>query len=243
MTGKDDIIRIIYIINEIEYRLFEQHFEKKLCTQTRLKNFKLCPRPPPKIVILDLLTETSLGYEEMDADDAEHVRMWRNAVISNLNILNEVDRLLREACPTVEHVYFKDCPEGFNRPCLCIDIVENESEDVNIDTTLEKLSLYVTYFSVLNSNTLPDPMEQQEQMEAIKTMFRKGYVHVGDRVIQVKYISKQREDKLYEGEVGAFLNFEYCEERPEATEEYEIMQDLYLKGRFENEFTRYNNII
>lgn len=164
-------------------------------------------------------------------------------MISNLDILNEVSRLLTEACPAAGNVYLKTCPDEFSRPCLCIDVVEDESNDINIDTTLEKLSLYVTYFSSLNSNNLPDPTEQQEQMDVIKNVFRKGYVRVGDRAIQVKYAGKQREDRLNESEIGAFLNFEYCEERPKATEEHEIMQDLYFKGRFENEFTRYNNIV
>lgn len=143
---------------------------------------------------------------------------------SGMDILNAVNRLLVAACPSVKSVNLKPLPDNFERPCLYLGVVGDESEDVNIDTVLERLSLIVVYFAPQDGYGVPDPIDQRVTMECIGSVFRRGYIRVGDRALRVGYKERQ-----YDGEVGASLYFEYCDDRPEMAEEYEIMKDLYLK--------------
>lgn len=141
-------------------------------------------------------------------------------------VVNAIKNLLYLRYPEAGF-YIQNIPQGFERPSFYVGMVSGSSADLNNALTREKLSIRIAYFAPLNEHQMPEGENQLTVCQEVKDIFRRRFLQVEDRALEVSGLSMEiRENELY-----LVVDFEYLEERPqdENQENYELMQKIILK--------------
>lgn len=143
-------------------------------------------------------------------------------MIGSINILDEINRLLVQKYP--EHtVYIDLCPKNFDRPCFLIELVNIQQRPINAKTIQETDYFTITCFDITDDYSHSDTINLLMIQQGVLEIFRKGYISVDDRAIDVIASSGGRNfDQAY-----IDLQFEYFDDRSDAIDNTPLINKVY----------------
>lgn len=142
-------------------------------------------------------------------------------MIDFIKIQTEINKLLVKQYPEFT-VYINKTPDEFERPSFLIEYINNSSEQVSCNTISESVYYTVTYYGPVDDFYNTDRLDLQSVLVNILKLFRKGFLAVEDRAINVKASSGGMNDN----EIYMDLQFEYYEDR---LEDEENPDNTYVK--------------
>lgn len=145
-------------------------------------------------------------------------------MITEKDILTAINQLIAEKYPKVA-VYINLCPENFIRPSFYIQHVTTSSRDKSCKTVEQTVFYTITCFIETDSHYNVDAESLMERQTEILNLFRKGYIMIGDRAVKVKASSSG----FLDGEAYVELQFEYCDDRSDNTDDIELMRTILTK--------------
>lgn len=124
-------------------------------------------------------------------------------------IIDEINRLLIDKYPS-HTVYIDLCPVKFDRPAFLIELITIIQNSVNRRTVQETVYFTITCFDKTDDYAHSSTLDLIAVQQGIMGIFKKGYVRVDKRAIEVKASTGGRNfDRAY-----IDLQFEYFDSRP-----------------------------
>jgi hypothetical protein len=148
----------------------------------------------------------------------------KDTMITEKDILTAINQLLVEKYPGAA-VYINLCPENFIRPGFYIEHVSTSSRDKSCKTIEQTVYYTITCFIETDSHYNVDAENLMERQTEVLNLFRKGYVTVGGRAVKVKASNSG----FNNGEAYVELQFEYCDDRSDSTDDTELMRTISTK--------------
>ena len=145
-------------------------------------------------------------------------------MITEKDILTVINQLLVEKYPQVA-VYVSRCPINFIRPSFFIEHVSTNSKDNNCKTVVQTVYFTITCFMETDSHYNVDAESLMERQTEVLSIFRNGYITIVDRAVKVQASSSGFAD----GEAYVELQFEYCDDRSDETEDTTLINTVTTK--------------
>ncbi len=136
-------------------------------------------------------------------------------------IADAINEMLAEKYPKIT-VYINSCPKEFSRPSFCVKTVKAMERPANRNAVKIRARFNVTYFAAADQNGNINFGQLVEIQAGIMSIFRKGYVKVGDRKITV--MTKKRDIDADSSCVD--LRFDYFDERSDVEDNVPFMGEV-----------------
>jgi len=142
------------------------------------------------------------------------------------DIIEEIKRLMAIKYPTAQ-AYVNICPLSYTRPAYLIRCPEFDLTDVNRSTVKISANLTIAYLTDADVSNLSSTALLSNVQETILSIFRDGYITIGNRKIKVK---SSAGDIDY-NEANIDLQFEYFDDRSDAVESTPMMSSIITKTK------------
>lgn len=114
------------------------------------------------------------------------------------DIMNAIQELAAKEISELKRIYTNLVPKEFKRPCLLIEPVTTSNRDAN--KALIKTTPYftLTVYDTTDDYSHSDTGALLDLQEKVLSLFRAGYIRVGDRALHVEASTGGREwDKAF----------------------------------------------
>lgn len=136
-------------------------------------------------------------------------------------IIDAINKILSEKYPVIT-VYLNSCPKDFSRPSFCVKTVKVIERPANRNTVKIRARFSVTYFTKVDESGNVNAENLVEIQASIMSVFRKGFINVGDR--QLKVMAKNY--GIYVDSACVYLRFDYFDNRIDETGNASLMEEV-----------------
>lgn len=142
-----------------------------------------------------------------------------------LDSLNAIRAKLVSAIPEVDTIYIDAVPSDFKQPSFYVELLPNNTEDLNLNIVQIELPWQIVYFPKCKKAGYPDKMDQLAVMDKLREAFTAEPILTspnGTVYHIIDFDGGPRDDEVY---VTVKLQAQYNRTKPV----YDLIQEVHLK--------------